>query len=212
MSGTQVIVLAKAPVPGRVKTRLCPPCSPVQAAAVAAAALADTLEVVTAARADRRILAVDGAVDAPPGWEVLPQRGGSLDERLTHAFLDAHRPGTATLLIGMDTPQLSTRDLDEAFGRVGSGAVLGPAADGGWWALGLGDARDACVLTGITTSTATTGQQTHRALRRRGLRVGLLRTLTDVDTAGDAHAVAALCPPGSRFAAAVDAHVPVPAR
>jgi rSAM/selenodomain-associated transferase 1 len=211
VTATQVIVLAKAPVAGRVKTRLCPPCTPVQAAAVAAAALADTLDVVTGSGAGRRILAVDG-VYAAPGWVVMPQRGPDLGARLAHAFADADRPGTATLLIGMDTPQLSVRDLDEAFRRLavpgGSGAVLGPAADGGWWALGLRDNRHASVLAGIATSTASTGADTRSALRRRGLRVDPLRTLTDVDSAADARAVAALCPAGSRFRAAVAAHVP----
>ncbi|MFI6074070.1 DUF2064 domain-containing protein [Actinoplanes sp. NPDC051343] len=212
MSGPQVIVLAKAPVPGRVKTRLCPPCTPAQAALVAAAALADTLDVVAASRAGRRILAVDGAFEAPPGWEVMPQRGESLGARLAHAFADSDRPGTATVLVGMDTPQLSARDLDETFRRLaaphGPGAVLGPAADGGWWALGLRDSRHASVLAGIATSTARTGADTWEALRRRGLRVAALRRLTDVDTADDARAVAALCPVASRFPAAVAAHVP----
>jgi hypothetical protein len=213
MTGPQVIVLAKAPVAGRVKTRLCPPCTPSQAAAVAAAALADTLDVVGASRAGRRVLAIDGVYEPPPGWDVVPQRGGSLGERLAGAFADSYRPGTATVLIGMDTPQLSTRDLDEALRRLaapgGPGAVLGPAGDGGWWALGLRDSRHAAVLAGIATSTARTGADTREALRRRGLRVVSLRTLTDVDSAADAYAVAALCPAGARFPAAVAAHVPM---
>jgi rSAM/selenodomain-associated transferase 1 len=209
MSSTQVIVMAKAPVAGRVKTRLCPPCTPAQAAAVAAAALADTLDVVAASRAGRRILAVEGVYEAPPGWDVLAQRGVSLGERLAHAFADAYRPGTATLLVGMDTPQLSAQGLDEAFERlVASGAVLGPAADGGWWALGLRDGRHAAALTEVTMSTSRTGADTRDALRRRGLRVGSLELLIDVDTATDAQTVAALCPAGSRFPAVVAASVP----
>ncbi|MEV6846259.1 DUF2064 domain-containing protein [Actinoplanes sp. NPDC051411] len=205
MSGTQVIVLAKAPVAGRVKTRLCPPCTPSQAAAVAAAALADTLDVVTDARVGRRILAVDGVYAAPPGWDSVPQRDGSLGARIAGAFADSYRRGTATVLVGMDTPQLSTQDFDLMFRQLavpgGPGAVLGPAADGGWWALGLRDGRHAAVLDGIVTSTATTGAETRSALRRRGLRVASLRILTDVDTAADAYAVSALCPAGSRFRA-----------
>jgi rSAM/selenodomain-associated transferase 1 len=212
MSGPQVIVLAKAPVAGRVKTRLCPPCTPSQAAAVAAAALADTLDVVAESRAGRRILAVDGPCDPPTGWMVRAQRGATLGFRLAHAFLDCDGPGRPTVLIGMDTPQLSTQDLDDAFRRLtapgGPDAVLGPASDGGWWTLGLRDARHAAVLAGIATSTATTGAETLAALRARGLRVCSLRTLTDVDRAADAHTVAALCPPGSRFRAAVAANVP----
>jgi uncharacterized protein len=208
----QIVVLAKAPVPGRVKTRLCPPCTPAQAATIAAAALADTLDTATASQAGRRVLALDGRYDPPPGWIVLPQRGGSLGARLAAAFADTHRPGTATLLVGMDSPQLTRHDLDDAFGRLlmpgGPGAVLGPAADGGWWALGLRDSRHASVLPGIATSTGDTGADTRAALRRRGLRVADLRTLSDVDTTADASAVAALCPAGARFPAAVAEHVP----
>lgn len=208
MSESQVIVLAKAPVAGRVKTRLCPPCTPSQAAAVAAAALADTLDVVSAARVGRRILALDGSYAAPPGWEVLPQRGSSLGSRLAHAFADSYRPGASTVLVGMDTPQLSTRDLTDVFAGLNeSDAVLGPASDGGWWALGLRDGRDADVLNNVATSTATTGTDTRDALTSRGLRVASARIMTDVDCADDALAVAALCPPRSRFAATVSTAV-----
>ena len=60
MSAPQILVLAKAPLPGRVKTRLCPPCTAEQAARIAAAALADTLATVTASTAGHRVLVIDG--------------------------------------------------------------------------------------------------------------------------------------------------------
>ncbi|GAB1639905.1 DUF2064 domain-containing protein [Krasilnikovia sp. MM14-A1259] len=207
----RILVLAKAPVPGRVKTRLCPPCTPVQAARVAAAALGDTLGTVTASAARARVLVVDGAYVAPPGWETLAQCGGPLGERLANAFTDT--PGAPAVLIGMDTPQLSAAQVDAALAPLGAAggpdAVLGPAVDGGWWALGLRDPGHAEVLRTIPTSTSDTASRTLAALRGRGLHVHLLPRLRDVDTAPDAHAVAALCPPGSRFAAAVAADVPV---
>ncbi|WP_433686424.1 TIGR04282 family arsenosugar biosynthesis glycosyltransferase [Micromonospora carbonacea] len=221
MSAPQVLVLAKTPQPGRVKTRLCPPCTPEQAARIAAAALADTLDTVAAATAGARILVVDGDQPAPAGWERLAQRGGPLADRLANAFADtrtvdpaADRRGAAaaTLLIGMDTPQLTAAHLDAALGLLdtadGPDAVLGPADDGGWWALGLREPGHAEALRAIPTSTARTGRLTLAALRRRGLRVHLLPRLRDVDTAADAHAVAALCPVGSRFAVAVAVDVP----
>ncbi|MFF3854387.1 TIGR04282 family arsenosugar biosynthesis glycosyltransferase [Micromonospora sp. NPDC002575] len=218
MNAPQVLVLAKTPEPGRVKTRLCPPCTPEQAARIAAAALADTLDTVAAATAGARILVVDGDHPAPAGWARLAQRGGPLGDRLANAFADtrpvADRRGAAaaTLLIGMDTPQLTAAHLDAAVGLLGTAdgpdAVLGPADDGGWWALGLREPGHAEALRAIPTSTAHTGQLTLAALRRRGLRVHLLPRLRDVDTVADARAVAALCPPGSRFAVAVDADVP----
>jgi rSAM/selenodomain-associated transferase 1 len=199
-----LLVLAKAPVPGRVKTRLCPPCTPEQAARVAAAALADTIDTVDATPATARTLVVEGASAAPPGWGLHAQRGGSLGERIVHAYADTRIPRVPSLLIGMDTPQVTAALLIEA-GRLlaHADAVLGPAADGGWWALGLNDPIQAGALRDVPTSTSDTGALTVTALRAQGLRVALLPELRDVDTATDAGAVAALCPPGSRFASAV---------
>jgi rSAM/selenodomain-associated transferase 1 len=207
---TDVLLLAKTPQPGRVKTRLCPPCTPEQAARVAAAALADTIDAVTAAPVARRTLVVDGPLAAPPGWARVPQRGAGLGARLADAFADTRRAGTSSLLIGMDTPQVTADRLARAAALLRTAdAVLGLAEDGGWWALGLTEPGHAAVLRDIPTSLPTTGARTLVALRRRGLRVATLPLLRDVDTAADAHAVAALCPPGSRFAAAVARDVPV---
>ena len=195
-----VVVLAKVPAPGRVKTRLCPPCTPEQAARVAAAALADTIDAVAASVATERILLTDVPCAPPPGWANRLQRGGPLAERLANAFADTG----AALLVGMDTPQLTAGLVDAALTSLdGSDAALGPAEDGGWWALGLRDPGHARVLRDIPTSTATTGSRTLEALLARGLRVAGLPRLRDVDPAPDAHAVAALCPPGRRFPAAV---------
>jgi uncharacterized protein len=206
----QLIVLAKTPVPGRVKTRLCPPCTPQEAAAVAAAALADTVDTVTATPAARRTLVVDGDHPAPPGWSRVAQRGDGLGSRLAAAYADSHVPGLPSLLIGMDTPQVTPALLIRAVARLaadGVDAVLGPAEDGGWWALGLRDPVHAAALRDVPMSTAETYERTRSALESRGLRVADLPVLRDVDSAADAHAVAALCPPGSRFAATVPARV-----
>jgi len=202
------LVVAKTPEPGRVKTRLCPPCTPEQAARVAAAALADTVDAVTAAPAQHRTLVVDGTHPAPPGWHRVTQRGDGLGVRLANAFADTRRAGTPSLLVGMDTPQLTAAGLAGAADLLCTAdAVLGLAEDGGWWALGLTEPRYAAVLRDVPTSQPTTGERTLTALRRRGLRVATLPVLRDVDTATDAHAVAALCPPGSRFAAAVSREI-----
>ncbi|GIF02195.1 TIGR04282 family arsenosugar biosynthesis glycosyltransferase [Paractinoplanes rishiriensis] len=214
-TGGRVLVLAKAPVPGRVKTRLCPPCTPEQAARVAAAALADTIDTVSSCSAHHRVLVVDGSYPATAGWSTHTQRGPGLPERLANAFTDHGRPGEPTLLIGMDTPQLTTGHLDAALElltvRPGWDAVLGPASDGGWWALGLRDPGPAAALRAIATSTPDTGAATLAALRHSGLRVTLLPMLRDVDVAADAYAVAARCAPDSRFARAVTGCLPDPA-
>lgn len=196
----QVLVLAKAPVAGRVKTRLCPPCTPADAAGIAAAALADTVDA--AVRTAPVVLAVDGDLPPPAGTVVVPQRGTGLAERIAAAFADAG-PGP-TLQIGMDTPQAGPDLLGSCLAAVDGtvDAVLGPAEDGGWWALGLHDPAHAELLAGVPMSTPDTGRLTLAALRGAGLRVGLLPTLRDVDEWSDAVAVAGLAPHG-RFAAAV---------
>jgi rSAM/selenodomain-associated transferase 1 len=204
----QLLVMAKVPLPGRVKTRLCPPCSPEQAAAVAAAALTDTLDAVSATPAVRRILVIDGQWSAPAGWAIATQRGDRLGQRLAHAYGDTALPGIATVLVGMDTPQLNCGHLAAVAAALDdSDAVLGPAADGGWWVLGLRDPEHGAALASVPMSSAHTGLYTTAALRARGLTVRLVSTLTDVDTAADARTVAAACP-DSRFAAAVFAHIP----
>jgi glycosyltransferase A (GT-A) superfamily protein (DUF2064 family) len=180
----QFLVLAKAPVPGRVKTRPCPRCTPEQAARIAAAALADTIDTVAATPAARRTLVLDGDHPRPPGWRIRVQRGGSLGERLANAFADTGCPGVRTVLVGMDTPQLTPSALAAAAHLVDADAMLGPAVDGGWWVLGLRDPTHAEVLADIPTSTATTGADTLEALRRRGLRVALLPRLVEVTAPG----------------------------
>ncbi|MEV4347145.1 TIGR04282 family arsenosugar biosynthesis glycosyltransferase [Actinoplanes sp. NPDC049596] len=205
----QLLVMAKAPVPGRVKTRLCPPCTPDQAAAIAAASLADTLTTTSQLPAVRRVLVLDGTHPLPPGWSHTRQRGRGLAERLRHAFADTHEPGVPSLLIGMDTPQLTTALLHDAAVKLHHhGSVLGPAADGGWWALGLADPTTADVLAEVPMSTPDTAARTLAALSTRGVHPALLPQLRDVDTASDAGEVAALCPPSARFPAAVARHLP----
>ncbi|WP_027341510.1 DUF2064 domain-containing protein [Hamadaea tsunoensis] len=208
----QTLVLAKQPVPGRVKTRLCPPCTPPQAAAVAAAAIEDTLDAVDGSSAAARVLVLDGTLDGRPGWTAVTQCAGDLDVRLAHAFRSTARPGWASLLIGMDTPQATAGLLDAAAGALSDAdAALGLAADGGWWALALREPSHAEALIGVRMSQDDTGLRTLAALRARGLAVAELPVLRDVDTAADAWAVAAAHPHG-RFAAAVQAHVPAVVR
>ncbi|MFE2326145.1 DUF2064 domain-containing protein [Streptomyces sp. NPDC059385] len=194
---TSLLVIAKEPVPGRVKTRLTPPFTPRQAARLAEAALADTLAAVAATPAERHVLVLDGAPGPwlPPGFEVVPQSGGGLDERLAAAFAACAGPA---LLIGMDTPQVTPELLAPALAFDAYDAWFGPAADGGFWALGLA-APDPALLLGVPMSVPETGTVQYERLCGAGLRVGLLPRLRDVDTAADAAEVAALVPAG-RFA------------
>ncbi|GAA0570889.1 TIGR04282 family arsenosugar biosynthesis glycosyltransferase [Actinomadura livida] len=200
-----LLVIAKEPVAGRVKTRLTPPYTPEQAAGLAEASLADTLGAVARTPAGARTLVLSGRPGPwlPPGLRVLPQRGDGLDERLAHAFDDGYA-GRPLVLIGMDTPQAGPGLLARAGAVLRTrDAVFGPAADGGFWLLGLAH-PDARLLRGVPMSRPDTGRIQLARLRAAGLDVALLPELTDVDTAGDAAEVAGLAPHG-RFAAAVRA-------
>jgi glycosyltransferase A (GT-A) superfamily protein (DUF2064 family) len=211
---TVLLVVAKAPVPGAVKTRLCPPATPEQAARVAAAAFLDTLDAVRATAGATPVLACAGRLadadelaGAVSGWPVLPQRGSGLAHRLANAHADVAMayPGRPVLQIGMDTPQLTPDLLGAALrGLDAADAVLGRAVDGGWWVLGLRDPRHGAALRGVPMSTGETGRRTWAALRNRGLRVAPAPPLRDVDEWPDAVAVAALAP-GRRFARQVAA-------
>jgi glycosyltransferase A (GT-A) superfamily protein (DUF2064 family) len=118
-------IIAKTPEPGRVKTRLCPPCTAKQAAEIAAAALADTVDAIDATVGVspwvglvRRVLLLDGRADEwiPDGYDVVTQRGDGLAERLANGFADLG-PG---VVVGMDTP-VAGRWLGEAPAHRGSG-------------------------------------------------------------------------------------------
>ena len=202
-SRQSIIVLAKAPTPGRVKTRLCPPLTPWQAATLAEAALADTLDVSIRSGVARVVLALDGDVPVwlPHPVQVMPQRGAGLAERIACAFEDAGGPA---LLIGMDTPQATPQLLALAIDELASpgvDAVLGGARDGGWWAAGLKRPnRDAFI--GVPMSTRRTGAAQARRFRALRLRTVRLPVLRDVDRIDDVYEVSAEAPE-TRFAAAV---------
>ncbi|MFC9748567.1 TIGR04282 family arsenosugar biosynthesis glycosyltransferase [Streptomyces niveus] len=208
---TNLLVIAKEPLPGRVKTRLTPPYTPAEAALVAEAALADTLRTVLAVPARRRVLVLEGSPGPwlPPGIDVVPQCAGGLDERLATAFAGCTGP---TLLVGMDTPQITPELLDPV-SHFDRDAWFGPADDGGFWALGL--AAPECappdLIRGVPMSVPETGAVQRRRLVDAGLSVRDLPRLRDVDSASDAAYVAALAPHG-RFAATLRRLTPVGAR
>lgn len=224
MNVVTVLIVAKAPVPGQVKTRLCPPLSPIEAADLAAAALLDTLAaadgmpaLLAATMADvvaRVVVAVTGNLAecaraeaisvALASCELITQRGNGFAARLVAAHADAGGLGPV-LQIGMDTPQLTPPVLASAIYALQDpevDAVLGPASDGGWWALGLKSAAGAQVLQDVPMSHPMTYEITLAALRATGLRVQILPTFTDVDTFDDAREVADLAP-GTCFATSV---------
>ncbi|MGN6324570.1 TIGR04282 family arsenosugar biosynthesis glycosyltransferase [Pseudolysinimonas sp.] len=197
---TDLVVIAKECLPGRVKTRLHPPFSLEEAAELAAASLDDTLDTLADLPFERRIIAFDGTTPPPlaRGWEVVPQCAGGLDERLAAVFDAIDGP---TVLVGMDTPQVEAGVLSAALPDWpdDTDAVFGPAVDGGFWALGMREARGD-LIRGVPMSQSDTGVRQLARLTAAGLRVRLLPPLLDVDDIGSARRVAEAAPDG-RFAA-----------
>jgi len=197
-----LLVIAKEPVPGRVKTRLTPPCTPAEAAELARAAILDTIDVVSRTPVARRVLVFDGDQRdwRPKGFELVAQRGDGLGERLAAAFADV---GTPALLVGMDTPQLTPALLVagvRALAQPGVDAVLGPTVDGGYWSVGFARSVPGA-FDGVPMSTRSTWASQRRRLDKLGLRVHEQPRLRDVDTIEDARAVAGAAP-HTRFARA----------
>lgn len=201
-----VAVIAKECLPGRVKTRLSPPLTPEQAAALAQLSLSRTLETVRLLPVLNRLLVLEGTPSAADAenFTVVPQASGRLDERLA-AICDA---ATGPLLIvGMDTPQFSADDVapllqDWSTPSALHEAWMGPATDGGFWALALRHPVGE-LIRGVPMSTERTGASQFARLSAAGLSVGILPELRDMDNFSDALEIAAAIP-GSGFAHAVD--------
>lgn len=203
-----VLVVAKAPVAGQVKTRLGREVGMERAADLAAAALLDTvITCASAYGAERCHLALDGELTqgrlpaeilaATDGWTVHQQRGEDFAQRLVQAHRDAAAAsGAPVVQVGMDTPQLAASALLEAGSMlVGQDeAVLGPAYDGGWWLLGVGGPHLLAHLHEVPMSTPETGRLTRDALVRAGARMNEVEALRDVDEVVDADAVATAAP------------------
>jgi uncharacterized protein len=202
-----VAVIAKECLPGRVKTRLTPPLTPVQSADIAQLSLSRTLETARLLPVSRRILVMEGSPRAQDagGFRVIPQSGGSLDERLA-AICDV--VSGPLLIIGMDTPQFSGRHVlplltDWSSATPEYDAWLGPASDGGFWALALRHPKGS-LIRGVRMSRDTTGAEQLSRLSGEGLSTGLLPALRDMDYFDDAVEIAAEIP-GTDFASSVQA-------
>jgi uncharacterized protein len=204
------LVVAKAPEPGRAKTRLAATVGDRVAADIAAAALLDTLDAVAAAPVAARVVALTGDLDAAAGaavirqrlesFTVIQQRGDDFADRLANAHADA-ADGYPVLQIGMDTPQVTAELLTDCARRLlDAPAVLGLAHDGGWWVLGVGTPTIAECLRTIPMSRPDTGELTLKALRDSNIDVKFVRRLADIDVVEDVAAVRAACGPASRFA------------
>lgn len=189
-------VMAKAPRPGKVKTRLSPPLTPEEAAALNVCFLRDTAENIAAVAAEGAAVglicytpvgdeeAFDGLL--PAGFALIAQRGDGFGERLQLAATDILACGFgAVCLIDSDSPTLPANALRmavEVLQRPGDRVVLGGSEDGGYYLVGLKSAYKA-PFERITWSTASVYRETVERVREAGLALVELPLWYDVDDA-----------------------------
>ena len=202
MASTALIIFAKAPIPGAVKTRLCPPLTPDEAASLHGSLVLDAMERTKGLQGIT--LYVAGAPDlAHPffkvmegryGAQLLEQRGPDLGARMRQALQDVFDHGAqAALLTGTDLPTLPRARLSEALALIKThDVVLGPTPDGGYYLIGLRKMVPA-LFEGIAWSTPTVFAETKKKIEDAGLSLGLLPECRDLDTLEDLKAFIALC-------------------
>lgn len=193
------MLMAKAPVPGRVKTRLCPPLSPVEAARLYSCMLGDTAQEIASLARVSRFLFLDppGAADVLRGspfsaFERFPQRGKDLGEKMGNAAATVFRRGARRVVIaGGDCPYLSANRVRQAFRelRGGAAAVFGPSEDGGYYLVGLAG-PDERPFRNIAWGTPEVLRETAARCREAGIPFSFLPPGRDVDTGGDLNALA----------------------
>ena len=195
--GRQLVVMVRWPAPGRCKSRLAQGLGSTRAADVQQRLSDHTMAVARRARQRVRfelVLAVQGlGPRATRRWaafhtcdRALSQGHGSLGVRMRRQFTAARqRGGQQVVIVGSDLPSLTVRDLELAFdGLDHHPLVLGPAADGGYWLIGLNrDHPD--LFCGIAWGTDAVLDQTRAAAARLGLKPHWLSCRNDVDYAAD---------------------------
>lgn len=187
------IVMAKAPLPHLVKTRLCPPLSAQEAAALHRAFLEDTLAKIEGQAAVFCPREHHGALIGlvPPGCAVVSQSSTGLGKGLIEAVQRAFEAGyRRVVLLDSDSPNLPASYIAEAvFLLQGYDAVLGPCEDGGYYLIGL-SAPHLGLFRNIPWSTGQVMQETQAAAVRLGLRTALLPVWYDIDEQEDLYRLA----------------------
>jgi rSAM/selenodomain-associated transferase 1 len=181
-----VVYFAKVPRPGLVKTRLCPPLTPAEAAALYGAFLSELLVPVPGARSlvygwpASELEGLSGFLG--PGLELRPQEGDDLWQRMERCFDQLLREGHGPVLIrNTDSPDLPLERIEEALAQARPGrVVLGPDRGGGYYLVALG-APCGALFTGLEEGTATVFEETRRRAEQLGLETVILPVESDVD-------------------------------
>lgn len=192
--GKILVVMAKAPVPGMVKTRLCPPLTPNQAAELHRCFVLDALDKGSLLPETRTVLAYSPADSLPvfeqmaPGiGRLIPQEGCDLGKRMCRCFEELRESEASVVLIGTDTPTLPVSFLREAFDILEANQtdiVFGPSDDGGYYLIGMSVPHPE-VFRGVGWGTADVMETSLRLAADCRLRVRTLAAWYDIDTPDD---------------------------
>lgn len=182
----RVLIFARAPEPGRVKTRLQGAVGPEGAARLAEAFLRDTWDATVALPWARPVVATTGPLEPDLGvLEAWDQGGGDLGARIERMLERALSEAALGIAIGADSPGLPRRLLEDARRALEAfDAVLGPSADGGFYLVGLRRWAPG-LFEGLPWSADDTFTRTRDQLRERGLSVAVLDPWFDVDRPAD---------------------------
>ena len=183
-----LLVFARAPRPGQVKTRLIPHVGAERAAAIYRDLLTRTLQ--TALHSGLAAVQLWLAGDRHPYFdniangaalEIYPQQGADLGDRMCHAFARALKRYRAAILIGSDCPVLTAGDLKQARQSLRKNdIVLGPARDGGYYLIGLCK-NSSTLFKGIAWGEASVLSETKARIKALGWQLSLLTERWDVD-------------------------------
>ena len=205
MNDPAIALFAKAPVAGRVKTRLVPPLTHEDAARVARASLEDTARFIVPAVPYSWTLFLDGEADPrmrrlteETGLAILPQQGAELGARLKAAFRELHSRGASRVLaIGSDSPTLDPeRILEAAESLTVCDVALGPTEDGGYYLIGTRGERES-IFDEIPWGSAKAAATTLERASAERLTVRLLAPWYDLDDAASLRRAYEAAPPRS---------------
>jgi uncharacterized protein len=202
-----LVIFAKAPIPGEVKTRLCPPLTPDEAATLHGSFVIDMLERTKLAVTTRQLpfhrylacapssaLVFFKIMEERQGVRLLDQVGENLGQRMHRTFVDLFTKGyKQVVIVGTDVPTLPLPVYQEALAILArSDVVLGPALDGGYYLIGLTQPAEA-LFAGVAWSTDQVLAVTQQNAITLGLSVGLTTAWSDVDTMADLQSLITEC-------------------
>jgi len=197
---SSIVIVAKRPVPGNVKTRLCPPLTPQESADLYSCFLRDTIEKVGKASGTLKYLALDteyiegqgsemaslfGNILTPRSFKVISQGPGDLGARLARLTNYVLNKSDRLIFIGADSPSLPSSYLENALQLLaGNDIVIGPSDDGGYYLLGM-NGRFTFLFKGVEWSSDRVFEQTLERVVSAGLKAYIMPAWYDVDTSAD---------------------------